>query len=556
MGRLRPLELVLAGLLTALPIVIFWYVWAQYALNIPKWDDHALKFFLYQLDTTTGLTDRLLLFFSQHNEHRIAYDRFITWLDFSLGGKLDFRTLMIIGNLSLVGLTGIFAAILNKQPDTGRTSRLIYLPPVAFLLFNLSQWENMFWGMAALQNFTVVFWLFWSLYALCYQSSLVTAVVMAVLATITSGNGLLIWLIGAVLLAQQMRWRQFGYWLGIAAACIGLYFLGYEKPEGNPVAQAGIGAIFKGWLAFNGAAGEALPLGDAFRVSLFLGGLLLLLTFIQLARLARKSVQAPFSLNKPELLFIGATFFLLGTAAIVVRSRAGFGLELLITSRYKMYSLMLLVVLYVYGVSQTRGWQRKAIGITGFIVSAALCGLSYPAFQDDTIWWRQWMTTSQFNWTYKTNQPVSAIDGTTARWIDNAPAFYDTFLNELYQPAGGTPEPFVSLTQANGQISLRDTSFRNQVQKDANTYILLRSAKRLYLYQTTPSLNSGRKARFGLAPVFGTGFTAQFAEAQLDTATYQVERLIVLPDGHAERHPTGQQIKAQVVAAKDIQKNW
>ncbi|OIN58352.1 hypothetical protein [Arsenicibacter rosenii] len=556
MARLRPLELVLAGLLTALPIVVFWYVWAQYALNVPKWDDHALKSFLSKLDATTGLAHKVLLFFSQHNEHRIAYDRFITWLDFIVAGKLDFRTLMIIGNLSLLCLAGIFAAILKKQPVAAPTPWVLFLPPVTFLLFNLSQWENMFWGMAALQNFTVALWLFWSIYALCYQNTLFTAVLMAVLATITSGNGLLIWPIGAVLLAQQMRWKQFGYWLGIAAACIGLYFWDYEKPKGNPTAQAGMSAIFKGWLAFNGAAGEALPLGDAFRISLLTGGFLVILTLFLLAQLARKSAKTPFSLEKAELLFIGAAFFLLGTAALVVRSRAGFGLELLITSRYKLYSLMLMVVLYVYGISKTRDWQQKAVGLTGFFYSAALCGFSYPAFLDDTIWWRQWMTTSQFNWTYTNNEPVSTIDAATARWIDNAPAFYDVFLNDLYKPAQGTPAPFISLKQANNQITISDTSFQNQTGKDANTYVLLRSPKRLYLYQTTPTLNSGRKARFGLAPVFGKGFTAQIAEAYLDTATYQLERLIVRIDGRIERHPTGQFIKAQFIGEKDIEKNW
>jgi hypothetical protein len=83
-------DLSVAGILLLIPIIVFWSVWSTYAVEVPKWDDQALKAFLFYLDSETSISGKLYQFFKQHNEHRIVYDRLITWLDFSLFGKLNF----------------------------------------------------------------------------------------------------------------------------------------------------------------------------------------------------------------------------------------------------------------------------------------------------------------------------------------------------------------------------------------------------------------------------------------------------------------------------------
>ncbi|MCY7359661.1 MAG: hypothetical protein LH609_19840, partial [Rudanella sp.] len=231
----------LALLLTLLPIVAFWLCWGHLAVNVPKWDDHALKAYLFYSDQETTFTGKIYQLFRQHNEHRIVLDRFVTWLDFNLFGRLNYLHLMILGNASLLGLLAIFGAVLflsfrgtsgptMRNPDgvttSGSFTWLHYLPPIAFLLFNLSSWENAFWGMAALQNFSVVLFVIWAIYILSFTQNLTGAVILAILATLTSGNGILIWPIGAVLLALQRRFRPIVVWGIGAAIVIGLYFLG------------------------------------------------------------------------------------------------------------------------------------------------------------------------------------------------------------------------------------------------------------------------------------------------------------------------------------------
>ena len=264
---------------------MFALVWQYYAVNVPKWDDHALRYYLYLFDQETTVSGKIYQVFKQHNEHRIVYDRVIATLDYWVFGKLSYVHLMVVGNLSLAGLLAVFGAVLRRAGKS-----LLYLVPVSLLLFNLSHWENMFWGMAALQNFSVVLWVMLTIYWLSYTNRWGLAMGSAVLATLTSGNGLLVWPVGFVLLLLQIPayrrstattnhpLRLLLGWIAVAAIVIGLYFIGFEKPAGNPPDRGSLTNLLKGWLAFTGAAAEALPTSSPLSVNILLGGLMILST--------------------------------------------------------------------------------------------------------------------------------------------------------------------------------------------------------------------------------------------------------------------------------------
>lgn len=553
-----PFGLAIGILLVTAPVVVFWYVWSQFAVDVPKWDDHALKNTLLQLYQADSLWGKLLIFFQQHNEHRIVYDRLITWLDFASWGKLSYVRLMVVGNLSLIGLLVLAGAILRQSTTTSQHG-LVVLAPVAYLLFNLSQWENMFWGMAALQNFTVVFWVFLSIYLLTFSEAYVAAISVAILATLTSGNGLLIWPIGVIILLLTRRYKPLVYWSSSAALIIGLYFWGYKKPEGNPPVRGSVVDLLKGWFAFNGAAAEALAQRTVLTWCILLGSILVLLSLSfgiwRLLTFAKSPKSQPTSTAKTDLFLLGCLAFVLGTGAIVAWSRTGFGIDLLITSRYKLYSLLLLIIVYMGMVTHANG-RLRTIGIVGSLLfSGILAWLSYPAFMDEAIWWRHWMLTNQFNWTYTTNRPVSAIDPTTARWLDNAPAFYDRILTDLYSPATGPSVP-LNVQQNKEVITLTDSVSLNPFGRDAGTYLLLRSPKRIYLFLTTPNLLHSLKVQLGLREPFANGFSARILESELEPTTYQLERLLIHPDGTTERYPTDQVVVAHPQVRQEIKKNW
>ena len=575
---------VLSWVLLMLPIVVFGLIWQQYAINIPKWDDHALRAFLFYSDQEPTITGKIYQLFKQHNEHRIVYDRIITMLDYQLFGKLNYVHLMLIGNLSLVGLLSVFMAALCRSRVGQAGPSALYALPIALLLFNLSQWENMFWGMASLQNFSVVLWVLAAFYCLSYTHRWGWALVAGVLATLTSGNGLMVWPIGFVLLA--LRLTQYssankgrGYFLPLigwffgAVVVMGLYFTGFEKPGGIAYVRPGVVDLLKGWFAVMGAAAEALPIGSPLRNSILLGGAMVLLMVgivgwslwanrlilsQQISALVKSRIaiaQTSGEIPSITLFFWGCAGFILGTAAVVAWARTGFGIDLLITSRYKMYSLTGLALLYLYVVVALNGraaWRWMLGSVAGCLVFA---GLSYVSFLDETIWWRHWLTTNQFNWTHTTNRPLFSSDSVSQRYTPPATAFYDTALPVIYGPAQ-PPLAAIQLNKTPGAFSLQNTTLPAQGLGDAGAYLLARSAKRTYLFPVWQQQRSLASAHFQPTNLFTSGFTASVLSAELAAGRYQLFVLTVSDKADYQLHSTNKTLVSAGPPATVTAKNW
>jgi hypothetical protein len=560
----------IAAFLLLIPIGMFWYVWGVYAANVPKWDDHVLRFFLFALDEESSFSGKIYQFVKQHNEHRIVYDRLITWLDYHITGKLNFVHLMFIGNLSLIGLLAVFGRVLSQSggvPDSTFTSRtvvnwrvgLIYLPPVAFLLLNLSHWENMFWGMAALQNFTVMLWVFLAIYVLAYTQKTGLALVLAVAATLTSGNGLLVWPVGFGMLllqtgfARKKEYRVILQWVAGAALAFVGYFWGYQKPPGNPPLQSSFFQFIKGWLAFNGSAAEAVPVGPVVGLCVLLGGICLLLVLaISLGLLRNFLSRKP--LSPLDFFFLGTVAFLIGTSAVVAWTRTGFGFNTLITSRYKLYSLLLMAVLYTYLASRAGASVKKWVLTGGLLVGSVLMAGSYITYLADTIWWRQWMLTNQFNWSHSINGPAVSRDSISERYTSLAPSFFNSVLPAIYGPARQPPIA-VQITKTAEEYEILNTSAPPQELVNAGNFVVARSVKRTYLFPVRQNRGSLRAAIFDSEKLFAAGFRATISPAELETGVYQVLVLNVSA-GRASLYPTNQTIQSAGAAGTTTKTNW
>lgn len=569
--------------LLALPVLIFGWTWQHYAVNIPKWDDHALRAFLFYSDQEATVGGKLNWFFKQHNEHRIVYDRLVTALDYGLSGKLNYTHLMLVGNLSLAGLLAVFMGVLRRR--NGATwLPVLYAVPVTLLLVNLSQWENMFWGMAALQNFSVLLWVLAAFYFLTYADRWGLGVLMAVLATLTSGNGLLVWPLGFGLLVLQpagggigpklKKLRPLLGWSVAAVVVIGLYFWGFEKPGGTHAIRPGVPALLKGWLAVTGAAAEAIPVGNPLQNSVLLGAFLVLitlgtmvLTVFQNALAIGRAVQellrtnrrsSPVPIPPITLFFWASAAFLLGTAAVVAYARTGFGADLLITSRYKPYSLTLLALLYTYAVVTLPVRASQWAGLLGGLASFVLAWLSYASFIDETLWWRHYQVSGQFNALYTTSQPVAKLDSVTARYTDIAPAFYDHLLPVIYGQAGQNhPDTAITISRTPAGFSVTNLTLPPQNGRDAGAYIVARSPKRLYLFPTWQTRSGSIAGRLLPGRTFAPGFRADIGRTDLDAGVYQILVLVVPADpAGAYLLNTRQTITATGNTTPSEAKNW
>lgn len=523
----------LISLIILIPIGIYFVAWDYYAINIPKWDDHALKAFIVEYVHAGTWQGKLKALFKQHNEHRIALDRFFAWLDFSIFGTLNYRHLMLVGNLLLVAVIPLWYVLLknNKKP-------LFALVPVSFIWLTLAFWENMYWGMAAIQNFGVITLMLWTIYLSLQPKPLpfILAIFLGALTISTSAIGILVLPICAFLLFISAD-RKRSVILAVAGI-IGIlaYFWTYKQPDTNPDSRASIFQLAKGYMAFLGSFAESIPVKDHFGACVILGIVLFLVAVsiisATLFRISTKKYTVKFE-RITDLFCLGTLLFILGTALIVVYGRAGFGLEGLITSRFKIYSVLLLMVAYLYIVIPIRGSFLSPY-ITAIIFLAITFNVfSYHYHLVDAFNLRKYMTTMQFNWTYMDKSLQAPADTSfAARIVKKTPVFYQKWLPliavaDRQQYAGNSralTELYAATTFEKTQNSLlvKNTGFTSQRLQDSGIYILLSSDKRFYVYPTYRIRNNNRKELFLKQYYFAPGFYADIPFSELDKGQYKV----------------------------------
>ena len=529
---------------TLVPVAALVWAWTTIAVNVPKWDDHALKAFLIALENETSPLGWFRQVVKQHNEHRIAYDRLLTWVDYSVFGKLSFKRLMIYGDLSLLALVGLFGVLLRRYIKPW----YLFLPPVAFFIISLAQWENFYWALSSIQNFSIVVWSLACLYVLTHRANIGWAIGLATVATLVSGNGFLIWPIGLVLLLAQRRFKLLIPWSIAAVVLIAVYFGDYVQPTTHPATRGSFLELAGGCLAFLGAAAEALPTANPYGLSQLLGGTLLLYWLVVFGR-SLPAILAKKSWTPLQAFGLGALAFMVGTALVVVWGRFGYGRDTLLTSRYRIYSLTLLALTYCYclsvyyknnPVSPKQAWSWA---IAGLFASGLLWWSAFRLNTHESISLRKMLLTGQYNWTYTTNLPVSTLDATTRRLTDNSPAFYDASLAAFFGSAQGTPFPIDSVYKTNQSYRIQLGSdaqaagvVPSLIRPDAGLNVVLRSAKRTYLFGALPTPRRHWRVLLNLLPLYPADqqLEAVIPTIEIDAGTYQVSVVLCSPE-----HPKG-----------------
>ena len=529
----KAITLILVLIILA-PVIVYFMAWDYYAINIPKWDDHALKEFIEKFHNAPNWKEKILALFKQHNEHRISLTRLIAWLDYYIFGALNYRHLMMAGNLLLLAIIPLWYIILkkNKKP-------LSAILPVPFIWLTLAFWENMYWGMSAVQNFGVVTLVLWTLY-LCINSNQLVfglSLFLAWITILTSGNGLFVLPIGALLLFLLQNRKRFALWLINSAVAIFCYFNWYNRESVvNPESKATIVQLAKGYMAFLGSFAESIPVTDHFKAC-FLVGILLFLVAISIGsttlfRILRNKYTVKFE-RITDLFCLGAILFILGTALIVVYNRAGFGVEGLITSKYKIYSVLLLIVAYLYIVIPIRGSFLSPY-VTAIVFLALIFNVfSYHYHLVDAYNLRKMLVTDQFNWTY-TSKELKAPEDTTfaSKIIAKTPVIYDNWLPVIAvadrQGYAGSSRGLIDLydhtsfKKTASEFKVENKTFTSQRLQDSGVYILLRSKDRYYVFPAYRTRNKSRKELFLKQYYFAPGFHAEIPFSQMDQGLYDV----------------------------------
>src|SRR5579875_2123669 len=220
-----------AASLVILPAVCFGWILLRFAINLPYADDYGLPLnFLVHLTSLHGARARVEYFFSvQHNEYRLFFEEGVFWLQFIVAGRVNFRALCLMGD-SFIFLMAFLLWKMFLPGCRNLTLRLALFAPASYLIFQLQYVETLNWAMGSLQNLPILFFSFTCIYLLVRNDriSLFAAVICFFFAVASSGNGLLLVLIGALILAIDRRFKRFAIWLMSSAVCLAVYFHHYR----------------------------------------------------------------------------------------------------------------------------------------------------------------------------------------------------------------------------------------------------------------------------------------------------------------------------------------
>lgn len=345
---------ILASVL-AIPALIYFVTIYQNAYNFPYEDDFNSALTFLSEYTSRGLTagEKINRLFSQYNEHRIVFDRLVFLTDYGLFGHLNFRHLILVGNLSLL----LICALFYKTPFRSLTlsQRLLFLLPVAYALFSFQYWELSTWSMAALQNLYVIPFALFSLYKLNRSGKMAFSLACAgaVLATFTSGNGMFTFVAGVLVLLFLQSYRRLIAWTLTGITTVGFYFLNYIRPPYHPdIVDSLFNHTGRAISYFFTLLGSMVGIGHP-KLAILLGVGLLAITIGLVGYLWYRN------LLRTHITLLGWLAFLYLTCLSLMASRSGMGVEQAFSPRYGIVVVMLFATQAVLAIDiAPKGYWR------------------------------------------------------------------------------------------------------------------------------------------------------------------------------------------------------
>ncbi|MBK8755523.1 MAG: hypothetical protein IPL99_29590 [Candidatus Competibacteraceae bacterium] len=219
LGKIQRPSLILIAVVIA-PL-IYCTVALLYAVNVPVGDDYALLGFMNDFHALSALSDKVILLLSFHNEHRIIVLRCVSLLVEFVFGSLDFRILILIGNVAL--LAALFQ--LGRTLDFGKD---MFRWALLFLIVLQPQPQKLiFYPMAIIQAYMGLLFAVMYLRFLLEKKNFILSMLFYLMTILSTGSGVFLVIIGAPLLAYQKRRTEFIVHLMLFMIAAYLYFLGF-----------------------------------------------------------------------------------------------------------------------------------------------------------------------------------------------------------------------------------------------------------------------------------------------------------------------------------------
>jgi hypothetical protein len=304
----------------------------------------------------------------QHNEHRVVPVKLTMMLlepFFGWNLKAEMYVSAVLAGLTVLGLWRLYR-------HAGGADLLLFTP-IAWLFCNLSQYENMLYGLLMCHYFTAA-GIVWALVFLAWRSvaGFALACLCGVVASLSLLNGLLVWPIGLFLLlawGERRGWTV--AWILAGAATFAVFFRGWEQPAGLAAMHVGLKDVPRIGLYALSMLGSPLAAGSVAWGRILGLALLALTATLVLGWLRRQGRER---LRDDALLFALMLFGLL-TCAVIAGGRALTTVPPL-ESRYVAYTALAFAGAYLFA---SRAAERSGTVLKGNPWLVASLALLVPA---------------------------------------------------------------------------------------------------------------------------------------------------------------------------------
>ena len=356
---------IILALIAILPFIITIRFVSNYSLNLPIYDDwEAILKFMINWSNSSKI-QKIILLFSQHNEHRILSSRIVYILYYHFCHRINFVSLIIIANLQLVVIAGIiFYFSQNILKGIGGILAIV----ISICVFDPSNFENSNFAMAGMQNYGIIMFFLISLYFYSLKSSkyyiLFLAVFFQFLCAFSSGNGFMAGLALVVFNLFNMNTLKTKVCITGFIIFTTSYFCNYHSPGPSHV-STNIPIIIYFFLKLSGAHFERDYKLIRILIALVLYTVLVLCLFYKMNK--EKYLYKIKDLNLLPLLSLLFFILLSITSLSILRSGGEDGVGKASCSRYFIYPNLLTAIVFIILLLRIQPFKYRWI-----IISAAL----------------------------------------------------------------------------------------------------------------------------------------------------------------------------------------
>ncbi|MCB0664493.1 MAG: hypothetical protein KDC80_01665 [Saprospiraceae bacterium] len=339
-----------------------------YAENLPLLDDYNLC-----LDTisdwrnSVSFWERLELIFSFQNGHPIVTQKLLFLFDWLLFGEVNFIHFIFINNLLHLAFLFTLYGIYSLNKTTSNSFTIIVLL-VAVPVFTLNNWSSSFMHIATLVTALL------SLYFMALKGwrNFLVALLMAILSSLSSGAGILVFIAGIPILYLKYSKREIAIWF-LVMAMISLYYVfGYFQGQGFGVGtKVHLLTYPANFIIFFGSIFKPIY-GDHHVWAALLGMLVLLAIFFVWRNYKSKLLNDP--------IIISGLLYALLVALFATLMRSQFGLGATTAYRYRFYQLLPLIFIFIAII-----WFQREVYFNNYYGILLFALLMYGFRMEDSL---------------------------------------------------------------------------------------------------------------------------------------------------------------------------